>query len=244
MRRLERRAVVPRAASCASKRGDRVGRSRDDAQRRPVRPPRARAHALSSGVNSAPPSGTASIAPAGSACISRPRAATSASASSSENTPARHAATYSPTLWPISAAGRMPQRYPQLRERVLDDEQRRLRELRLRVSAPSASSVVAGVNRAARADRDPRCGIERPRSTRSTSARNDGLVVVEVARHAAYCAPWPLNMNTTTRAASLERRVSTRRSSACASASTRRRRRRGRRRTRRWAKARRPTCSV
>ena len=44
------------------------------------------------------------------ACISRPRAATSASASWSENTPARHAATYSPMLWPMNADGRTPQR--------------------------------------------------------------------------------------------------------------------------------------
>ena len=37
--------------------------------------------------------------------MSRPRAATRASASSSEKTPARQAATYSPTLWPIIAVG-------------------------------------------------------------------------------------------------------------------------------------------
>jgi hypothetical protein len=41
---------------------------------------------------------TAAIAPpGGKACISRPRSAVSASASSSENTPAMHAATYSPS---------------------------------------------------------------------------------------------------------------------------------------------------
>jgi len=52
---------------------------------------------------------TASIPPGGVVAISRPRAAISWSASASENTPAWHAATYSPTLWPIIAAGRTPQ---------------------------------------------------------------------------------------------------------------------------------------
>ncbi len=47
--------------------------------------------------------------PAGISCIMRPRSATSASASSREKTPARHAATNSPTLWPSMACGRMPQ---------------------------------------------------------------------------------------------------------------------------------------
>ena len=46
--------------------------------------------------------------PRGSACIRRPRAATSASASSSEKTPARQAATYSPMLWPSIARGARP----------------------------------------------------------------------------------------------------------------------------------------
>ncbi len=41
-------------------------------------------------------------------CISRPRAATRRSASSRGKTPARQAATYSPTLWPSRAAGRTP----------------------------------------------------------------------------------------------------------------------------------------
>ena len=54
-------------------------------------------------------SGTASIDPAGSRFISRARAATSANASSGENTPARQAATNSPTLWPIIACGLIPQ---------------------------------------------------------------------------------------------------------------------------------------
>jgi hypothetical protein len=52
--------------------------------------------------------GRASIAPGGMLCMSRPLAATSSRASSSEKTPARQAATYSPMLWPIIARGRKP----------------------------------------------------------------------------------------------------------------------------------------
>ena len=53
---------------------------------------------------------TAHIAPpAGSDPISRPRVATSFSPSSRLNTPATHAATYSPTLCPITAEGSTPQ---------------------------------------------------------------------------------------------------------------------------------------
>ena len=54
--------------------------------------------------------GTANIAPSGTLCINLPRTATSFSASSSEKTPATQAATYSPRLWPINAAGRTPRR--------------------------------------------------------------------------------------------------------------------------------------
>ena len=59
-------------------------------------------------------------------CIICPRIATSASASSSENTPARHAATNSPTLCPSIACGRIPQLHPKLRQREFDGENRRL----------------------------------------------------------------------------------------------------------------------
>ncbi len=46
--------------------------------------------------------------PDGKACISRPRAATSRTASSSVNTPATHAATSSPMLWPATSSGSTP----------------------------------------------------------------------------------------------------------------------------------------
>jgi hypothetical protein len=62
----------------------------------------------SDGSRSPAPSGTDSIEPGAADCIRRPRAATSASASGSVMTPARHAATYSPRLWPIMADGVTP----------------------------------------------------------------------------------------------------------------------------------------
>ncbi len=64
---------------------------------------------VSSGSSSASGNLTANIAPPGSACINRPRAATMARASSKENTPAITAATNSPMLCPIIDAGLIPQ---------------------------------------------------------------------------------------------------------------------------------------
>ena len=53
---------------------------------------------------------TAAIAPVrGRACISRARAATSRSPSSTVSTPAAQAAAYSPMLWPSTAEGSTPQ---------------------------------------------------------------------------------------------------------------------------------------
>ena len=74
----------------------------------PLTAARSAPHRASSGSRSASGRETASIAPRGADAINRPRATTSRSASSNAITPARHAATYSPMLWPIRAAGRMP----------------------------------------------------------------------------------------------------------------------------------------
>ena len=60
-------------------------------------------------ATAASPAKSAAIAPSrGSACMSRPRSATRPSPSSSEHMPATQAATYSPTLWPSTAAGVTP----------------------------------------------------------------------------------------------------------------------------------------
>ncbi len=61
------------------------------------------------GSTSASAAATATIAPpAGNSCINRPRAATSAHASSSESTPATCAAVISPIECPASTSGRTP----------------------------------------------------------------------------------------------------------------------------------------
>ena len=61
------------------------------------------------GASSAAGSRTDSMLPAGSACIRRPRSTTSPRASGKVITSASAAQTHSPTLWPISAVGAMPQ---------------------------------------------------------------------------------------------------------------------------------------
>ena len=64
----------------------------------------------SSGRTSSSVACTAIIAPpAGSACMNRPRAATSTAAFSSDSTPATCAADSSPIEWPITKSGRTPQ---------------------------------------------------------------------------------------------------------------------------------------
>jgi hypothetical protein len=61
------------------------------------------------GRSSSSANGTMAMAPRGSCCIRRPRAAISIKASGREKTPATHAATYSPMLCPIIARGCSPQ---------------------------------------------------------------------------------------------------------------------------------------
>ncbi len=60
-------------------------------------------------ATSASDAATASIPPPdGNACINRPRAATNAHASASDNTPATYAAVISPTEWPPTKSGTIP----------------------------------------------------------------------------------------------------------------------------------------
>jgi hypothetical protein len=68
------------------------------------------ANGATASATSASAAKMAAIAPpAGSDCISRPRSAISASACGKLITPARQAAAYSPTEWPITTSGVMPQ---------------------------------------------------------------------------------------------------------------------------------------
>ena len=73
--------------------------------------------------------------------MSRPRVAIRRSPSSSETMPATHAATYSPTLCPMTAAGSTTPGAPEPGQGVLDGEQGRLGERGLaQVSGLTASS--------------------------------------------------------------------------------------------------------
>ena len=89
-------------------RADRLGGPGDDAERGAVdggeRQPCAAAAAAAPPATAAPTAWRRAAAPASGGRAPRPGAAPS----SSEKTPARQAATYSPTLWPIIAAGRTP----------------------------------------------------------------------------------------------------------------------------------------
>ena len=95
-------------------------------------PTRSEDRASSSGSTSASAAWTASIAPpSGSACINRPRAATSRAASSKDHTPATYAATSSPIECPTDDLGPHPERLSKPEERHLNGKQRRLRIPRL-----------------------------------------------------------------------------------------------------------------
>ena len=108
VRRREPTASDARAASHAP-----APRSRRDRRKSTVSPgvlrPRRTVADISSPRSRSSRARTASIAPGRQSCIRRARRATRRSASSRAKTPARHAATYSPRLWPIIAAGCMPQ---------------------------------------------------------------------------------------------------------------------------------------
>ena len=177
-----RRTPTPPSVERALQRGDRLGgpdttQTAGRVDRRERQPAPSRGAARSSG------SGTASIAPPGASRISRPRSATSASASSSDSTPARHAATYSPMLWPSIAAGARP-----TASRAAPARTRRRR-------APAGRSTVCaqpravGLGRPRRAGRAPRAGRARGAAASASAQRVDlaaehRLARVEPAAHA------------------------------------------------------------
>ena len=170
---------MPRAVSRSASASIAAVRARHHRNRRPVhrreRQRRRRAAASARFAAAAPPASR----PAAPARISRPRGATSASASSSENTPARQAATYSPTLWPSSADGRDAPRihscasaYSSTNSAGCDSG--RLGRSRGPGRPPGAQHHLA--------QSQPRCACSTPRSgrpPRGTPARR-----VELARHA------------------------------------------------------------
>ena len=144
---------------------------------------------------------------------------------SSENTPARQAATYSPTLWPIIAS--------RLRRRRLSSQRgERVRRSRTAPAARSASRPAAAATCASpvarrRATRR-RSTAEVPASDRRGTLERlaERRRLVRTARRAmpGCCEPWPGNRNTTRGAAP---RVATALRSTLAARRPRRRRSRG-----------------
>ena len=115
-------------------------------------------------------------------------------ASSRENTPATQAATYSPRLWPRTAAGSMPH-----------DRQSCAARTRSR-RAPAART--RSRRSASRSERREASTSSRPRSRGAANAvgttrrepRGRPARSVEPRPIPAYCAPWPVNRNATLRA--------------------------------------------
>ena len=155
---------------------------------------------------------TASMLPSrGNWPIRRPRAAISRKASSSENTPATQAATYSPTLWPITAEGLRPQD-SQSCASAYSTANRAGCVKAVSSIAASPSPSAAGSNSTDSSGRS-RCASS-PAAQRSSAARNTGSLACSSRAMPAYCAPCPVN-----RKASLGARTPALPVSTCASPS-------------------------
>ena len=139
----------------------------------------------------APVAKIAAIAPpAGSDCISRPRSAMSARGVLGRH----HARDARRDVFADRMAedhvGRHAPGAPQLGERILDREQRGLRERRLVEPACDAARAKT------RTRKRPAASADRARSAqRSSAARNTGWVSSSWRAMPAYCAPWPVNRN-------------------------------------------------
>jgi hypothetical protein len=166
--------------------------------RRPRARDRRRPAASSEAAVQEPPSsgsGTASIDPRGRSWTSRSRAATSTSASSSENTPARQAATSSPTLWPSAASHRMPQCFHSWASEYSKAKRAGwVTAVSARRSA-ALSSCPAGGNRTSRRSNP---SSARSRSAhRSSSERKTASVSYSSRPIPGRCVPWPGNRKAT-----------------------------------------------
>ena len=102
-----RRAVMSRERSTSSAASMAASGPDSTHRRSPLTAPRSQPKS-SRDCSSASARGTEVMAPCGSDCSRRPRAATMRRACGSSNTPARQAATYSPRLWPSMDTGCTP----------------------------------------------------------------------------------------------------------------------------------------
>ncbi len=132
---------------------------------------------------------TASMAPpAGSACMSLPRAATRVQASSSERTPATCAAASSPTEWPRRKSGVRPQ-VSSSRKRATSRAKSAAWVYRVRSSgSPSPKST-------SRSGRSSSPSIRA--HTASSASAKAGWVSYSSLPIPARCAPWPVKRKAT-----------------------------------------------
>jgi hypothetical protein len=149
----------------------------------------------SSGATFSAGSGTDSMSPGGICCISRPRTATSRSASGRSSTPARQAAAISPTLWPTMASGRRPHAASSLASAYSTTNSAgwasSVRSSRCAACAGSVPSTGYTASRRSQPSSPASCSAQE-----STSARNSGSRAYSSAAMCGYWLPCPGNMNT------------------------------------------------
>ena len=133
--------------------------------------------------------------PGACACISWPRFATRCSASSSVKTPARHAATNSPTLWPMSAPGRTPQLHQSCASAYSTvNSAACANDVWRSASAASGDSGSFGKSTSRRSR--PSSGLSTSAHA-STVARKAGAWRYSPCAMSGCCEPWPGKRNAT-----------------------------------------------
>ena len=190
------RHVQPPGPAASAPRGDRPAPSvlgaGDDHRARAVDRGDADARRSAAAATSASAACTATIAPpAGSACISRPRAATSVAASASDSTPATCAAASSPIEWPTRKSGVDAPRLARSRNSATS-------------TANSAGCVypvcVQQVRRRRRSTTSAHAGQSSVRAApRRTPAANTGNAAYSSRPIPSRCEPWPVNRNASRR---------------------------------------------
>ncbi|RGC64959.1 hypothetical protein C5N14_31075 [Micromonospora sp. MW-13] len=141
-------------------------------------------------ATSASGAATASMPPpAGSACISRPRAATRAHASARDSTPATWAAVISPIEWPPTRSGAIPN--DSTSRNSATSTANRPAWVNTVWSSSSASAVPGSANSTGFSG----CGSSgsSPAHTSSSTVANPGKYPYSSRPMPARCAPWPEN---------------------------------------------------
>ncbi len=190
--------LTPRAVSCATTSSSEARPPETTQSCGVLSAPNERsAYGATSSATSSAGAATATMDPgARTDCIRAPRAATRRTASSSENSPATAAAATSPTEWPTSTSGRIPQLSQSL-ARAYSREKSAGWVNRVWSRSPGSPS---SPNMSALTER-PRCAAK-SRSQASRCSRKTGWRAYSGAPMPVYCAPWPVNSSATLRSGS------------------------------------------